>query len=167
MRLTAVVDGVRHDRLQPPGEAAIAVGEEDGEHEADYAQVHLLGLESCCTVDQTALVVCSGGRGRTGLQLETTSKHASTHARELTAEFSGNPDLPLLAVNLRVDGDSVVVSQPEGLDHPLLQSLRHVLLGHVEDPQVWKASRRGGGGGGENERRGVPAGSGLDAVLQT
>lgn len=51
-------------------------------------------------------------------------------------EVSGDSDLPLQGVDLGVDADSTVVSHPEGLDHPLLQSLRHVLLRHMEDPQV-------------------------------
>lgn len=57
LKLTAVVDGIGDHRLQPPGETAIAVGEEDGEHEANNAQVHLLSLESCSAADQTALMV--------------------------------------------------------------------------------------------------------------
>lgn len=65
----------------------------------------------------------------------------NTHTAGLTIDFSGDSDFPLLAVNLGVDGDSIVVSHPEGLDHPLFQSLCHILLGHVEDSQVWKAKK--------------------------
>lgn len=35
-----------------------------------------------------------------------------------------------------MDGDAAVVAHPEGFDHAVLQSLGHVLLGHMEDPQV-------------------------------
>lgn len=66
----------------------------------------------------------------------------NTHTAKLTIEFSGDSDFPLLAINLGVDGDSIVVSHPEGLDHPLFQSLCHIFLGHVEDPQVWKANKK-------------------------
>lgn len=61
-----------------------------------------------------------------------------THTDSLTAELSRHSDLPLLDVDVRVDGHSVVVSHLEGLNHALLQRLRHVLLGHVEDAQVGK-----------------------------
>lgn len=40
-----------------------------------------------------------------------------------------------------MDGDAAVISQPGSLHHPLLQRLGHVLLGHVEDAQVGKATR--------------------------
>lgn len=58
----------------------------------------------------------------------------------LTVHFPGKSDLSLQRVDLGVDGDPTVVAHPEGLHHPLLQSLRHVLLGHMEDPQVGKAA---------------------------
>lgn len=69
-----------------------------------------------------------------------TRTRSSTHTHTLTVELSGDSDFPLLGVDLGVDGDSTVVSQPKGLDHPLLQRLRHILLRHVEDSQVWKTN---------------------------
>ena len=59
----------------------------------------------------------------------------------LTVELSRDSDLPLQGVDLWVDGDSAAVSHPDGLDHPLLQSLRHILLRHMEDAQVRKTTR--------------------------
>lgn len=67
---------------------------------------------------------------------------AQTNTAGPTAEVSGDSDLPLQGVDLGVDGDAAVVSHPQGLDHPLLQSLRHVLLRHVEDPQVRKTGEQ-------------------------
>lgn len=68
--------------------------------------------------------------------------HLLSHT--LTAEVPGDSDLRLQRVDLRVDGDATVVSHPEGLHHSLLQSLCHVLLCHVEDPQVRKTDRHMG-----------------------
>lgn len=67
---------------------------------------------------------------------------AHKHRRGLTAEFSGGSDLPLLDVDLRVDRDATVVSHPKGLDHSHLQRLHHVLLRHMEDPQVRKTGKK-------------------------
>jgi len=59
--LTAVVDGVGHDGLQPPGEASVAVGQEGREHEAGHAEVHLLRLQGRGAAHHAALVVWGGG----------------------------------------------------------------------------------------------------------
>lgn len=55
--LTAVVDGLGHHRLQSSGEASVAVGQERREHEADHAEVHLLGLVGCGAADHASLVI--------------------------------------------------------------------------------------------------------------
>lgn len=57
MGLTAVVDRLGHDRLEPPGESSVAVEEERGEHEANHAEVHFLGLDGRGAADDAALVV--------------------------------------------------------------------------------------------------------------
>lgn len=60
----------------------------------------------------------------------------------LTAELSRDADLPLHGVDLWMDGDAAVVAHPERFNHSLLKSLGHVLLGHMEDPQVRKTNRK-------------------------
>lgn len=69
-----------------------------------------------------------------------TERRGGIGSEPLTAELPRDPDLPLQRVDLWVDGDAAVVAHPEGLHHPLLQRLRHVLLGHMEDPQVGKTA---------------------------
>ena len=59
----------------------------------------------------------------------------------LTCELPGEADLSLVGVYVRVDGEPTVVAHPVGLAHPLLQGLDHVLLGHVQDPQVGETGR--------------------------
>lgn len=55
--LTAVVDRLGHHGLEPPGEAAIAVGEERREHEPNHAEVHLFGLRRGSISDHTEVVL--------------------------------------------------------------------------------------------------------------
>lgn len=59
-----------------------------------------------------------------------------THRHTVTCELSGKACLSLERVDIRMDDHTVVVTEPVGFTHPLLQSLTHVLLSHMKDTQV-------------------------------
>lgn len=63
-------------------------------------------------------------------------------ALTVTCELSGKARLSLERVDFGMDGHAVVVPEPVGFTHPLLQSLAHVLLGHMKDTQVRETAKR-------------------------
>lgn len=97
-------------------------------------------------VNELALTVCAAFDHQAHGVLIQSSKpsskvHPHPHTHTVTCEISRKVRLSLERVDFWMDDDAIVVTEPVGFTHPLLQCLTHILLRHMEDTQVRETAK--------------------------